>query len=223
MLSKIIRPNVLVKEKISIGGEEVEGVYLTQGDVHSVDSGRRDTLQEKMQKEREKAYRSGFQDGKSMGLEEGRKQGEKVASDFFSLLEDIRIQKERILGESEKTVVELSLALASKIIGTEVEVKPETVLAVARNAIHQLVDKSRVLLRVNPRDYEIVKRQQNNLRATVDGIKSLEIEEDVRVNPGGCLIETDSGNVDARLESQIEVLKEALLDNQLGTSRNPEG
>lgn len=208
-MSKIIRPNVLVKEKIQIGQkrseyEELEDEELEANHPH--------TFEQRMQQEREKSYRAGFEDGKQMGLEEGKKSGEKVARDFFSLLEDIKIQKENIFRESEQAVVRLSLALASKIINNTVEIKPDIVLEVAKKAIHHLVDKNKVVLRINPKDCQLVKDHYQQLLATVDGIKSLEIEEDVRVKPGGCLIETDSGNVDARIETQMQVLKEALLD-----------
>jgi flagellar assembly protein FliH len=213
LLSKIIRPNVLLKEKVPIGERSSEEEYLEQGGTSP--AGRPITLSQKIQREREKAYRSGFEDGKQMGLEEGRKQGEKIARDFFSLLKDIKIQRENIFKESEQVVLKLALALASKIICSAVEVRPEVVLDVARNAIHHLVDKNKVVLRVNPKDYELIKLHQNDLLASIDGIKSLEIEEDVRVKPGGCLIETDSGNVDARLENQMQVLKEALLDKSV--------
>ena len=211
MLSKIIRPNVLLKEKVPIGERSCEDMYLESGEASSADGGRLITLAQKIQNEREKAYRCGFEDGKQMGLEEGRRQGEKVAGEFFSLLKDIKIQRESIFKESEQTVVKLAMALASKIICCVVEIKPEAVLDVAKDAIHHLVDKSRVVLRVNPKDYELIKTHQKDLLATIDGIKNLEVEEDVRVKPGGCLIETDSGNVDARLENQLQVLKEALL------------
>jgi flagellar assembly protein FliH len=210
LLSKIIRPNVLLKEKVPIGERDSEDEYLETGGA-SPDSTRPATLAQKIQREREKAYRSGFEDGKQMGLEEGREQGEKIAKDFFSLLEDIKIQRANIFKEAEQVVVKLALALASKIICGAVETKPEVVLDVTRNAIHHLVDKNKVVLRVNPRDYELVKAHQNDLLSSIDGIKSLEIEEDVRVKLGGCLIETDSGNVDARLENQMQVLKEALV------------
>ena len=40
--------------------------------------------------------------------------------------------------------------------------------------------------------------------------KDLEIREDKRVKPGGVLIETESGVVDAQLETQLEELEHAL-------------
>ena len=212
MLSKIIRPNVLVKDRIPIGRRPSGYEELEDEKSLFTKIGHPRTLEQRIQQEREQAHRAGFEDGKQMGLEEGKKVGEKVARDFFSLLEHIKIQKENILRDSEQAVLRLSLALSSKIVGNTVEIKPEIVLEVVKKAIQHLVDKNKVVLKVNPKDCQLVKSHHQQLLATIDGIKNLEIEEDIRVKPGGCLIETDSGNVDARLETQMQVLREALLD-----------
>jgi flagellar biosynthesis/type III secretory pathway protein FliH len=41
-------------------------------------------------------------------------------------------------------------------------------------------------------------------------IKEITIEPDLRVSYGGCFIETPTGDIDARLESQFEVIDEVL-------------
>ena len=41
-------------------------------------------------------------------------------------------------------------------------------------------------------------------------IKDLQFEADPRVREGGCFIETPTGDIDARLESQFEVIEHVL-------------
>ena len=42
-------------------------------------------------------------------------------------------------------------------------------------------------------------------------MKNLSILEDSQVEPGGCVVETNLGYVDARIETKLELLEKALI------------
>ena len=42
------------------------------------------------------------------------------------------------------------------------------------------------------------------------GNANLEVQSDESLKPGDCLLETPNGSVDARLQTQLEMLKEAV-------------
>ena len=44
----------------------------------------------------------------------------------------------------------------------------------------------------------------------LDGVKSLSIIEDSNIEPGGCIIETNLGFIDARISTKIKAIEEAL-------------
>jgi flagellar assembly protein FliH len=46
----------------------------------------------------------------------------------------------------------------------------------------------------------------------VEGAKSVQIVEDTTVDPGGCVIETDFGEIDARISSQLTELEQKILE-----------
>jgi len=46
----------------------------------------------------------------------------------------------------------------------------------------------------------------------VEGAKSIQIVEDTTVDPGGCIIETDFGEIDARISSQLSELEQKILE-----------
>ena len=63
-------------------------------------------------------------------------------------------------------------------------------------------------------DASIVEQNINTYLKGSTAIKELAIVPDARVRYGGCFIETPNGDIDARLESQFEILADALLANE---------
>jgi flagellar biosynthesis/type III secretory pathway protein FliH len=51
------------------------------------------------------------------------------------------------------------------------------------------------------------------LVAEVEGA-ALYFEADERVGRGGCVVETEAGRVDARLEVQLDVMRRALMEGR---------
>ena len=48
-----------------------------------------------------------------------------------------------------------------------------------------------------------------------DRIQKIDIETDRRVGPGGCMLDTESGNVDARIETELQNIEDALRQANL--------
>jgi len=58
---------------------------------------------------------------------------------------------------------------------------------------------------------EEIRGHRDEYTSSVEGIESLEIVADRRVSPGGCVVETNTGNVVADLDAQLEEIKENLI------------
>jgi flagellar assembly protein FliH len=77
--------------------------------------------------------------------------------------------------------------------------------------IDQLVDKSRLKIKVHPDHLPIMEQNIDRFLQNSTAIKELTFEADPRVRMGGCFIETPSGDIDARLESEFEIIENAIL------------
>jgi flagellar assembly protein FliH len=55
-----------------------------------------------------------------------------------------------------------------------------------------------------------VRASREDLIAMVDGIRNIEIVDDRRVDAGGCVIETNGGTIDAKLDTQLNEIGAAL-------------
>ena len=164
-------------------------------------------LEEKIQLEKEQAYRSGFEDGKEIMREEE----EMVVQLFLNLIEELKKQREDYLKSVEKEMVGLSLEIASKVIQQKIEQDEKVILKNLKHALKHLLDKGRIIIRLNPADLEIVSKHSKEIKSA-EGLKELILEEDSKVTRGGCLIHSELGHIDAQIETQLEMIGKALLE-----------
>jgi len=98
-----------------------------------------------------------------------------------------------------------------KILRREVE-SDEFVLTTVTDGLRQLRDKRDLKIRANPGDFRFLREHKEDLIASFDGIQSVDVIEDRRVDKGGCLIESTNGHLDGRIETQLKEVERALLE-----------
>ncbi len=165
---------------------------------------------------REIAARTGYADGYAEGLAAAAKDVEwerqAFSSDARRLTECIEAQAIQLWKDSEVQIISFVLEVAQKVIKDHTKVNQDAVMLVVRNALRRTVDSKRIIIRVNESDLEQVRSSRNDLLTLVDGIERLEIIEDRRVSQGGCVVESDSGTIDARVETQLAELRKAFTE-----------
>lgn len=163
---------------------------------------------------REEGYKKGYDEGYELaykeGLEAGRKELEGIVSALRTALQGITELKKDLHRETEEEIVEIIIGALRKILMDEVQTNPETVFSTVKNALKRARDKERIIIRVNPEDIQTIKNHKQELLEQIDGIKHLEFEEDSKIGRGGCILESDSGKIDARLENQLMAVEQAL-------------
>ena len=93
----------------------------------------------------------------------------------------------------------------------EIEVDEGAVLARSREAIRKIIGVDKIKIHVSPSDEEYIREHRNELSSYADSVKEIVIEADSKVERGGCVIESELGNIDARVSTQFELIEEALL------------
>lgn len=151
---------------------------------------------------------------KQHAREEGYREGQALASqEVQQLIANIAARFQKIEAQVEPQLRELSITIARKIIGKELELKPHAVVDIVKQA---LSDKARtrteVYLRVNPADYQSIREHKAELVEVLSRCKEIGIREDADVAPNGCIIETDAGSIDAQLETQLAIFERVLMD-----------
>lgn len=164
----------------------------------------------------EQVYQQGFRQGQQEAEARIRAEHEQILADgqnrvaaFIASLEE----QQRAYHQSlEQSAMRFGLAVAGIIVKREVSIDKELVLQQVREALKRVVGVERIKLRVNPQDEAIIKENRSVVTEGSDSVRDIVIEVDEAIEPGGCILESDSGNVDARLSTQLKKIEESLFE-----------
>ena len=81
-----------------------------------------------------------------------------------------------------------------------------------QQALRKLKTKADVVVRVNMADLELTSSHIKDFVQMAENARSLTVVEDTTIDRGGCVIETDFGEIDARISSQLSELEDRILE-----------
>jgi flagellar assembly protein FliH len=119
-------------------------------------------------------------------------------------------ERDRVAAQVEEEAVALAFALAEKVVAGAIEASPEHVVDVVRGALRRLVERDHVHVLVHPDDLDHVRAATEELVRTLGGIAVLDVQAERRVGRGGALVRTGQGEIDARVETQLERAREVV-------------
>ena len=171
---------------------------------------------------RQQAQQEGYQAGYEAGYQEGRRHAQaQLEAQYQQHLTQLRDEVQRFLLQLqaqfdeylrllEPQMLALTLQIARKVIRDELHQHPEHVLTLIRETLRRVQGFGNIRIRVSPLDLELVRQKRASLLTVIDSLEGLEIVEDRRVEPGGCLIETTQGIYDARIQTQLDEIAREL-------------
>ncbi len=165
---------------------------------------------QQLKKQESEGFEKGYAEGVQRGLLAGQNEiGERLAR-LDSIIRELEGLKDRKIDELLPEIVELSLDMAKKIIHKKIEQDREIIVSVVREAVRKLGGREeKMTIRVNPADYDTMLSSLDVLKEDTR-LNEITIEPSASVSPGGCYIETRTGEVDARIEEQIREIHDAI-------------
>ena len=109
-------------------------------------------------------------------------------------------------------VVGLAIAIADKILHRSLEIQPEIAVELVRETLDLAAGSSRLLLRMHPKDVTLLGPHADDVVRAASRCGEVEIAADPSIARGGCVIETQHGTIDARLETQLERIMSELVE-----------
>jgi flagellar assembly protein FliH len=137
---------------------------------------------------------------------------EPMRAELAQSLELVMALREQVAAVAEYEMVQLAVEIAKKIVRREVTVDREIVISLARVALSRLHNRAVATVRLNPEDYQYVAMHRERL--TTAG--SINLIADPSITRGGCLVETELGDVDARIEQQFGEIERGFLHDLEG-------
>ncbi len=160
------------------------------------------------------AFEQGFEAGKkeaSLAIQaEYERKTQEAVDAFGSVIREFQVETARYDQDFDRAIVTLSLAIAKRVVAREIEVDEHAVLDRSHEALRKIIGVEKIKIHVNPADEEYIREHRSELSAYADSVKEILIEADGKVERGGCIIESELGNIDARVSTQFELIEEAL-------------
>jgi flagellar assembly protein FliH len=151
----------------------------------------------------ELAAERGYQEGLQRGAADGRQALDEEVARLRTVLGELQQLRGQVLDAAEDTMVELAFASLCRLAGTEATSRDVVVHAV-RQASAELRAGDELTVLVHPDDLAQVVSQLERPRG-------VNLVASPAVGMGGCMIDGATGTLDARLETQLEQLRLALL------------
>jgi flagellar assembly protein FliH len=165
----------------------------------------------------EQAYQRGFADGRKKGVIDAENTWQALAEEkiepLLTSLKEVLLQLNNIRHETyrkiEKEVVELALAIARQVVCQEITIDKQIVVCVAREALAKVEDPGRIKIKMSPSDLQFINETRSQLSNLIENFDTVTLEATENIQSGGCIIETDLGEIDARIEKQLQVVEES--------------
>ena len=197
-------------QKIRQEAEDQAQVILAESRQKAADL-ESDIKQRVTQTERE-AYERGYADGHAKGYGEGRAEVERLVESLHSIITKAIEKRNEIIEEAETQIINLVLLIVKKVIKVISENQKNVVINNVVQALRKLKSRGDVVIRVNLADLELTSEHVKDFMKMVENVKSITVLEDSSVDRGGCIIETDFGQIDARISSQLHEIEERILE-----------
>lgn len=162
----------------------------------------------------------GYEEGFKQGVEEGFRAGsehilsetQKVLMNLQREVEHTRMVLQNQIDSLSPRIIQLSMQIAEKIIRREVQLDPGIVVNQVETILRDLGRVKSLSVRVHPSEFERVRALEARFLELVQGVDCIEFVIDHSLEPGGCIIETNSGGVDASIKTQLELINTILLE-----------
>lgn len=152
------------------------------------------------------------EEGFAAGLADAEEHLAPLRTALAEAVRELERQVEQAAAETERQAVELAIAIAEKILHVALDADPALVVSVVTGALRRVASRESIVLDVNPADVEIVRAAADQIQSELGNVPHLEVAGERRVGRGGCVVRTIEGEIDARLDQQLERAAGTLRD-----------
>ena len=160
--------------------------------------------------EREKAaYERGRREGEDALREQLISQRNEMGALVNGVIDSLTKAVPQVIQESENALIQLALESARKIVAG-LPINEKAIDAVVREALKQVEDTAEVVIQLHPDDLALLQKHKSKLLKGEPGAGPLQFTGSAEVTRGGCLVRTRFGIIDARRETKLDQLREAI-------------
>ena len=117
---------------------------------------------------------------------------------------------DRAIEDAQRDLVDMAFKLAERLVGTALEFEPELIGAMVEDIVRRARGRRQITVLTHPEDAAVLERERERLSDAAGGARVL-VQTSDEISRGGCILRSESGEVDARLETRLEAVRGALM------------
>lgn len=161
----------------------------------------------------QEAVREGREQGMNETLREMRALQAKASNEIDEAVQTILDERADMTRALERDVIELVFDIVEKILDVEMKRNAEWITAMVKTALGQMEGGDGVVMKVAAEARQKVSDIAERMLAQAGKSGSLTVLTDSSLPPGGCIVDTGRGMIDAGVESKLDRLKTVLREN----------
>lgn len=143
---------------------------------------------------KEQAFKEGFQEGL-----------QSLNAHILALDRELKAIRDDV----HKKILPLALKAARKLIGEELKLHPERIVDIVMTALKPVTQHRKIVIYANRADISALEEAKPQIKQMFEHLQSFALQERSDIEPGGCMIETEAGIINAQLENQWRALEMA--------------
>jgi Flagellar biosynthesis/type III secretory pathway protein len=167
---------------------------------------------ERVRQIEQEAFHQGFTKGEEEARQAHKQDQESFRESTLQVLHEVNQLHQKIYQNTEVEILALSIDIAEKLVCSQLELKPETIIDIARAACIQAKECEMVIIYAAPDQIETLRSRHNEFSTQLYRNKRLEFIADPTIKNGGCRIETEQGYIDATVETMLKQLNTIIKD-----------
>ena len=156
---------------------------------------------------KEEGYQSGWSEGQQQGYSEYRK----LIEEAWEIIAAAKDDYTAYLDASEKVILDMAVKIAEKIVARKIE-DDEYFMTLVKRALKEAKESHDIRLHVHPESYDFILTQKEELLSIFSHETNLFIYPDDEMPVGGCVIESETGRIDASIDTQLSEIKHTLTE-----------
>lgn len=172
---------------------------------------------EKLKTIQEQAYAEGHK----LGLEEGQKRAFEEHSrvildnvgEMSEIIKSLKNMKKDMCSFNEAHMIQLLFHMASKLAHAHLNYENQPLVEVMKQAVELAQGEENIMVHLSEKQMAFIENLQSQKKVEFDFMDKVKLVANPDISVGGCIIETNYGEVDARVEQRIQKLWENIKEN----------
>ncbi len=155
--------------------------------------------------EKERAVNEGYEQGYKKAADDFRNETAQLLSALNNIILKIEQERKTKLLDIREEIFEIIKKIVNYVLAKEIETYSEDILINSLTEVLQEVSTAtELIIKVNPKNVEKIESLKNQILSEISGLEKIKIIGAENLDMVSCIIETDKGNFDAKLQTKLE-------------------